>query len=106
MNNDGKNLTPPDLPAAERHQLNNICHRNLVALTRLLGVKMIVGIGKFAMERAKAALDESGIYNIQVEWIMHPSPANPAANKGWDRVVSQQLEELGLLKYFVNGQQA
>ena len=37
---------------------------------------------------------------IRVESILHPSPVNPTANKGWRDVVHKQLSDLGLMPYF------
>ena len=99
MNKTGRNLTPPDLRAAERKPLIEVCHRYLVEVVRLLGVSIIIGVGKFAQREAKAALDEAGIRGIKVESIMHPSPANPAANRGWEDVVHKELEELDVLRF-------
>jgi len=100
MNDNGRNLTPPDLPIAERRQLNEICHRNLCQVVRLLNVQIIVGIGKYAQERAKYAMEEAGLgAQVRVESILHPSPANPSANKGWEESAIKQLEELGLLPF-------
>ena len=100
MNDNGRNLTPPDLPIAERRQLNEICHRNLCQVVRLLNIQIIVGIGKYAQERAKYAMEEAGLgAQVRVESILHPSPANPSANKGWEESAIRQLEELGLLAF-------
>ncbi len=103
MNKTGRNLTPPDLRAAERKPLIEVCHRYLVEVVRLLGCSIIVGVGKFAQREAKAALDEAGIRGIKVESIMHPSPANPAANRGWEDVVHRELEELDILRFLGPG---
>ena len=103
MNKTGRNLTPPDLRAAERKPLIEVCHRYLVEVVRLLGVSIIIGVGKFAQREAKAALDEAGIRGIKVESIMHPSPANPAANRGWEDVVHKELEELDVLRFLGPG---
>jgi len=32
----------------------------------------------------------------RVDQILHPSPASPAANRGWEPAVDQQLERLGV----------
>uniref|UniRef100_A0A8I4A2Q5 Single-strand-selective monofunctional uracil-DNA glycosylase 1 n=1 Tax=Callithrix jacchus TaxID=9483 RepID=A0A8I4A2Q5_CALJA len=34
---------------------------------------------------------------VQVEGLLHPSPRNPQANKGWEAVAKERLNELGLL---------
>ncbi len=54
----------------------------------------LVGVGKFAEDRARAAL--SG-FDGTIGRITHPSPANPKANKGWEGVVESELKELGII---------
>ena len=99
MNEKAKNLTPPDMPASQRKELNTLCHQNLCDLVELLKVKVIVGVGKFAMNEANKALKRRGVTDVTVVNIMHPSPANPAANRGWEPIVSKQLWDLGLMTY-------
>ena len=99
MNEKAKNLTPPDMPASQRKELNTLCHQNLCDLVELLKVKVIVGVGKFAMNEAIKALKSRGVTDVTVVNIMHPSPANPAANRGWEPIVSKQLWDLGLMTY-------
>ena len=55
---------------------------------------MVVGVGKFAEERARKTLKETG---TKVYGIMHPSPASPAANSGWANIALKQLKELELI---------
>jgi hypothetical protein len=52
----GKNITPPMLRTLERRHLEEICNESLIEVIDLLGVEYVVGIGKYAEERAKAAL--------------------------------------------------
>uniref|UniRef100_A0A8C5SB90 Single-strand-selective monofunctional uracil-DNA glycosylase 1 n=1 Tax=Laticauda laticaudata TaxID=8630 RepID=A0A8C5SB90_LATLA len=92
----GRNLTPADLPAAQREQLLQICDDALCEAVKLLGVATVVGVGRFAEQRAHKALSAAGI-PVQVEGVMHPSPRNPKANKGWDAIIRAKLEELGLM---------
>ena len=101
MAQSGRNLTPPDLRMAERRPLNDICDRAFCDIVKLLDVKIIIGVGKFAQERAKAALRNSGMLDVKVECIMHPSPANPTANKGWQPIVERQLREMGVIPILV-----
>ncbi|XP_053152938.1 single-strand selective monofunctional uracil DNA glycosylase isoform X1 [Hemicordylus capensis] len=92
----GRNLTPADLPAAQREQLLQVCDDALCEAVKLLGVAMIIGVGRFAEQRARKALSAAGI-PVRVEGVMHPSPRNPQANKGWDAVIRAKLEELGVM---------
>lgn len=95
----GKNLTPADLPADTRRQLNTACDRALVDVVRLLSVQTIVAVGKYAECRARSALRDAPITNVDVAVMMHPSPASPAANKAWSETALAQLTQAGLLKY-------
>jgi single-strand selective monofunctional uracil DNA glycosylase len=54
----------------------------------------VIGIGKFAEDRARAALEKTG---IGVGGMLHPSPASPAANRGWQAQAEKQLSGLGVL---------
>ncbi|XP_056418778.1 single-strand selective monofunctional uracil DNA glycosylase isoform X4 [Hyla sarda] len=96
MNQSGKNLTPTDLPKAQRDSLLEICDEALCQVVKTLGVKMVIGVGRFSEQRAKKALAGEGM-EVTVKSIMHPSPRNPQANKGWDGVARTQLQELGVL---------
>ena len=98
----GKNITPPDMKVEFRRPLNDLCDRALCDVVMLLKPKIIVGVGKYAQERAQTALQSANIGGIQIEAIMHPSPANPTANKGWNPIVQKQLEDMGVMKYLTN----
>ncbi|XP_033624995.1 single-strand selective monofunctional uracil DNA glycosylase-like isoform X1 [Asterias rubens] len=100
MSETGKNITPPDMRVGMRKQIVELGDDFVCKMVKLLEVKVVVGIGKFAEQRAKKALEAAGIDGVRVVVIMHPSPINPAANKGWDQAVTKQLKDLNLLKYF------
>ncbi|MHB8765895.1 MAG: uracil-DNA glycosylase family protein [Deferrisomatales bacterium] len=89
----GRNRTPDQLPAVEREPLFAACDRALRAAVELLGPRMVVGVGAFAEGRAREALADLG---VRVGRISHPSPANPAANRGWEALVEAELEGLGV----------
>lgn len=89
----GRNRTPDHLSAAERRPLFAACDRHLRRLVSLLDPEQVIGIGRFAEERARAALEGSG---LRVGGILHPSPASPAANRGWARTAARQLAEQGV----------
>ncbi|XP_035658077.1 single-strand selective monofunctional uracil DNA glycosylase-like [Branchiostoma floridae] len=100
MTKTGKNVTPPSLHMTQREPLLSACDTALVEVIRLLQVKMIVGVGRFAQERAQYALKMTGL-NIPVLFIMHPSPINPQANKGWAEQMMVEFEKLGIMRYLV-----
>ncbi len=88
----GRNRTPAQLPAKERAPLAEVCNRSLVAIVRHLRPEFVVGIGNFAAARAKDALDGE----VKLGSIPHPSPASPAANRGWAEQAEKRLRELGI----------
>ncbi|XP_077385132.1 single-strand selective monofunctional uracil DNA glycosylase-like [Festucalex cinctus] len=96
MSSSGKNLTPPELNAREREELLRLCDIALCQAVEALGVSMVIGVGRVAEQRARRALAAAGI-DVRVEGIMHPSPRNPLANKGWESVAKAKLAELGVL---------
>lgn len=101
MTASAKNITPPELKVEERTALINICDKSLCKIIELLNVKIIVGIGNFAKDRASKVVKSYNLSNVAVAGIMHPSPINPSANKGWKNIVYQQLETFGILQYLL-----
>ncbi len=93
MEESGRNRTPDKLPPGERDPLFGVCDESLRRLVDILEPEWIVGIGAFAERRAREALAGS---DLQIASVLHPSPANPRANRGWDREVRRQLTDLGL----------
>jgi len=89
----GRNHTPDKLPAHERGPLLEICDRALRRTVEHLRPEMVVGVGAFAEGRARAALD--GV-DVAIGRILHPSPASPAANRGWAEQATRELRELGV----------
>jgi single-strand selective monofunctional uracil DNA glycosylase len=93
MEDSGRNRTPDKLPRPERERLFAACDRYLRRLVEVQKPKFVIGVGKFAEDRAREAL--AGM-KVQVSTIPHPSPANPAANRGWLPLVDSALQPLGL----------
>jgi len=81
----GRNRTPVELPVAERTALYAACDPALERAIAALQPRTVVGVGRFAAERAGAPA------------VLHPSPANPGANRDWEATVEKQLGELGVL---------
>jgi len=99
----------------------------LIDIAKLLKAEIIVGIGKYAEKRAQIAVQTAGLaiqviyiyiyiiilYSIsliiihqdfvylmvQVMVLRHPSP-RVVGNQNWNTIAMQQLNELGLLKFF------
>jgi single-strand selective monofunctional uracil DNA glycosylase len=89
----GRNRTPDRLPAAERRRLEACCDRALRDTVHHLRPTLVIGLGLYATRSAARALDGSG---VTVARVLHPSPASPAANRGWAEQVTRQLRELGV----------
>jgi single-strand selective monofunctional uracil DNA glycosylase len=89
----GANLTPDKLPAAERTSLESACDGALRSVVGVLGPRLVIGFGGFASDRARKALGSNG---PAIGTVLHPSPASPAANRGWVPALEAQLTELGV----------
>ncbi|MCM5571501.1 single-stranded DNA-binding protein [Burkholderiaceae bacterium FT117] len=104
----GRNLTPDKLPAAELAPLLRACDAHLRAALAALRPDWLIGIGGWAMKRAGAALADAPVdtdagngppapaHPPRIDTILHPSPASPAANRGWAPAVDRRLGELGV----------
>ena len=60
---------------------------------RALAPRCVLGVGRFAEQRAQIAL--AGIA-VETGFIPHPSPASPAANRGWDAQAERALVGCGV----------
>jgi single-strand selective monofunctional uracil DNA glycosylase len=89
----GRNRTPNNLSIVEKRPLLDICDRALRCTIQHIRPRYVVGIGRFAEERARAALSGLG---VTIGRITHPSPANPKANKGWESLIEEELSSLGI----------
>jgi len=90
---EGRNLTPDKLPAAEAGPLQAACDAHLRRMLEALQAEWVIGVGAWAEKRAMLALD--GL-PVRFGRILHPSPASPAANRGWAPEATRQMVELGL----------
>ena len=89
----GRNLTPDKLPAASAAALGAACDRHLLRVVAILQPEWIVGIGAFAARRAEMVFPGT---QPRIGKILHPSPASPAANRGWAAQAVRQLKALGV----------
>ncbi|MCM8612661.1 uracil-DNA glycosylase family protein [Accumulibacter sp.] len=89
----GRNLTPDKLPAAEAAPLLAACDDHLRLLVSVLQPAWVIGIGAFAGQQAVAALAGMSVRSGRV---LHPSPASPAANRGWAAAATRQMQALGV----------
>lgn len=88
----GRNLTPDKLPAAEAEPLHAACDVHLRLVVSVLQPAWVIGIGAFAAERAAVALAGT---SVRIARVLHPSPASPAANRGWAAAATRQMLALG-----------
>lgn len=93
MEEGGRNRVPEKLPKGEREPLFAACDEALRKSVEALAPKMVIGVGKFAEDRARRVLGEDG---PKIGRVLHPSPASPLANKGWAAQADVQLAALGV----------
>jgi single-strand selective monofunctional uracil DNA glycosylase len=89
----GRNRTPDKLARPEREPLFARCDGALRDAVTLLRPTHVLGIGRFAADRAARAL---GGLDVPTAYVPHPSPANPAANRGWALQLDDAMRELDL----------
>jgi single-strand selective monofunctional uracil DNA glycosylase len=93
MEMSGRNLTPDKLRRTERDALLAVCDEHFHEVVKILAPEWIIGVGDFAAKRARQLIPENA---VRIGRILHPSPASPAANRGWPEMVTAQLSKLGV----------
>jgi len=93
MESTGRNRTPEKLGAHEKQMLFDACDEHLRAAIAALRPHWVIGVGDFARRRAELVVQGG---QVNVGQVLHPSPANPRANRAWDGIVTRQLVELGV----------
>lgn len=88
----GKNIIPEKIEKEVRVELEGVCDRYLDDMIQIIKPESVIGIGQYAKKKLTASISrlEKEIY---VTSIIHPSPANPQANKGWAEIVENVLLE-------------
>jgi len=97
MTKSGKNVTPPDMPIATRKAILKLCDETLICVIELYKVEHIVGLGRYAEARAKAVVKDRPLTNVNVHFMVHPSPASAVANRGWSELAIKSLNESGII---------
>lgn len=90
----GRNRTPDKLSSGERKALYAACDRALIRNLQALKPEHAIGIGRFARNCLDRIQDQVG--DVKIGHILHPSPASPAANRGWKAAATKQLQALGI----------
>ena len=88
----GANITPDKLRPDQRKALETVCDEHLAEALRLLSPRVAIGVGQYATKKLRS-LD---LASVEVATIPHPSPASPAANRGWDGLARAALRAAGV----------
>ena len=91
MEETGRNRTPDKLPAKEREPLEAVCDEALRRVIAIIDPQRLVGVGQFAERRLQKVADGRPVGRI-----LHPSPASPAANRGWAAAARSDFKKLGI----------
>lgn len=95
MKESGANLTPDKIRAAEMSPVDAACQKHLRRLIEILEPQFLIGVGAYAEHQMLTAQEQLGT-KATIGKILHPSPASPAANRGWAEVAERQLKEIGV----------
>lgn len=93
LDEEGRNVTPERLRPVERRALGEVCDTALRRMMECIRPACVVGIGNFAAEQARTALEGEPIRIVK---ILHPSPSNPEANRCWAERVLVQLGDAAI----------
>jgi single-strand selective monofunctional uracil DNA glycosylase len=96
MDSGGRNLTPDKLPAEQAKTLEQSCDEHLARTLTLLSPEVLVGVGQYAEECLRRVAERQSGHAARIVRILHPSPASPAANRGWATAVEKVLAETGV----------
>ncbi len=97
MGETGKNITPDKLPKTEMAPVEVACQKHLASVIKTLQPEWLIGVGAYAEKKLKETVktyfpEES----FSIGKILHPSPASPIANRGWEPQAEKQLIEMGV----------
>jgi single-strand selective monofunctional uracil DNA glycosylase len=91
----GANLTPDKLRRDERRALASICDRALGEALAELAPRIVFGVGQVALDAVRRASDgRAGAPSTAL--LPHPSPASPAANRGWTALAERAFADAGV----------
>ncbi len=93
MEASGRNRTPDKLKKHERDALTAVCDAALRSRVEYHRPRWVIGFGAYAERCAQRVLGDTGVH---IGRVLHPSPASPAANRGWAKQANAQLKALGI----------
>ena len=97
MGDTGKNITPDKLPKHEMEPVEKACQKHLAAVISAIQPEWLIGVGAYAEKKLiEAANDHFPDQKFKTGKILHPSPASPIANRGWESQAEKQLLEMGV----------
>lgn len=82
-----RNLTPDKLNERETVVLGRSCNQALTDVIAYLQPVAVVGIGRYAERHLRNQVEG----RIPVHYLLHPSPANPSANRHWVEMAEDTL---------------
>ena len=85
----GQNITPDKVPKSLIEPVLEACDDHLRRVVEVMGITRIVGVGKYAEQRARHAFNagKKGAgttaqgRTVEITTCWHPSPASPLANR-------------------------
>jgi single-strand selective monofunctional uracil DNA glycosylase len=92
LSESGANVTPDKLSKEERAAIERACDPFVRDTVAYFKPKVVIGVGQYAEKRLRAVCGDS----VRIACIPHPSPASPAANRGWDALAQKALEDAGI----------
>ena len=76
FNEAGQNITPDKLTGGASKKLKTICDQHLRTVVEEMGISRVIGVRRYAQRQSAEIFQE-----IEVDWVPHPSPASPFANR-------------------------
>lgn len=94
MSATGANLTPDKLTAPEQAAVAAPCRAHLRSVLEVLQPHHAVGVGAYAMRQLAEITLPGDPWKVST--VLHPSPASPAANRGWAEAATKTLVANGV----------
>lgn len=95
----GRNFPADKLRGELAQKTRAVCDEALAGMIEIIAPDTLIGVGKFAqvcLERVQLQMGDSRVSPASVLCLPHPSPANPAANRGWDQLADSLFYGQGI----------